>query len=99
MTENLALDLSQKPLLDDVFVFPASFAQERLWFLDKLEPGNSLYNVPFPARIRGKPDVKTLEKSCAQRIARHEMLGPGFTVDENDNLIKVDSLEQHVRMP
>ncbi|PYV72854.1 MAG: hypothetical protein DMG96_24850 [Acidobacteria bacterium] len=99
MTENLALDLSQKPLLDDVFVFPASFAQERLWFLDKLEPGNSLYNVPFAARISGKLNVKTLEKSFAQLIARHEILRTVFSVDENDNLIQVVSLEPDFRLP
>src|SRR5438876_10243114 len=92
-------DKSCEAMTQEVYVFPASFAQERLWFLDKLEPGNSLYNVPFAARISGKLNVKTLEKSFAQLIARHEILRTVFSVDENDNLIQVVSLEPDFRLP
>ena len=37
----------------EVFVFPASFAQQRLWFLDRLFPGNPFYNVSAALRLTG----------------------------------------------
>jgi amino acid adenylation domain-containing protein len=59
---------------DEVFVFPASFAQQRLWFLDKLEPGQSAYNVPFAIRLSGPLDTRVLQQSFQELIGRHEVL-------------------------
>ena len=41
-------------------VFPASFAQQRLWFLDQLDPGTAAYNLPRAFRIVGPLDVDNL---------------------------------------
>jgi natural product biosynthesis luciferase-like monooxygenase protein/amino acid adenylation domain-containing protein/FkbM family methyltransferase len=62
--------------------FPLSFAQQRLWFLDQLEPGSPLYVVPSVLRIRGRLDVAALEGSFAAMIARHEALRASFVTLE-----------------
>ena len=54
--------------------FPLSFAQERLWFLDQLKPGNPAYNLPGAARLRGQVDLKALKQSVNEIIRRHETL-------------------------
>ena len=41
-------------MAQEIFVFPASFAQQRLWFLDQLDPANSAYNIPAAWRLRGR---------------------------------------------
>ncbi len=58
--------------------FPVSFAQERLWFLDQLEPGSTAYTIAFALHITGALDVAALERSFAWLIARHEVLRTTF---------------------
>ncbi|HYO57267.1 condensation domain-containing protein, partial [Archangium sp.] len=61
---------------------PLSFAQERLWFLDQLEPGSALFNVPLALRIQGRLDAAALEKSLQEIIRRHEVLRTNFVATE-----------------
>jgi amino acid adenylation domain-containing protein len=56
-----------------------SFAQERLWFLDQLNPGNPTYNTPTAIHFKGLLDVKALEQSLGEIIQRHEALRTTFT--------------------
>src|SRR5689334_6877832 len=58
---------------------PLSFSQERLWFLDRLEPGTAVYNVPTAMRLTGELDQAALEQSINQIISRHEALRTAFT--------------------
>ncbi len=60
---------------------PLSFAQQRLWFLDQLEPGNPLYNVPCAVRISGPLNVEALERGLNEIIRRHEILRTRFTTN------------------
>jgi amino acid adenylation domain-containing protein len=53
---------------------PLSFAQERLWFLDRLQPGGSFFNVPVFLRLRGALDVAALERALGEIVRRHEAL-------------------------
>ena len=55
-------------------VLPLSFAQERLWFLDKLEPGNPAYNITASVRLSGELNLKALEYSFTELVRRQEVL-------------------------
>ena len=57
---------------------PLSFAQQRLWLLDKLEPGQTTYNTPAPVRLQGPLDTGALERSLAEIVRRHEALRTTF---------------------
>src|SRR5258708_31440891 len=52
----------------------ASFAQERLWFLDQLEPGTAAYNLVRAFRITGPLNTKALTSAVGAVIRRHESL-------------------------
>ena len=58
---------------------PLSFAQERLWFLDRLEPGSTAYNIPVAWRLGGALDEPALERSLSEIVRRHEALRTVFT--------------------
>ncbi|MGB9405292.1 MAG: amino acid adenylation domain-containing protein [Candidatus Acidiferrales bacterium] len=53
---------------------PLSFAQRRLWFLDRLQPGNPAYNLGASRYIRGFVDLAVMEKSIGEVVKRHEAL-------------------------
>ena len=53
---------------------PLSFAQERLWFVDRMEPGSAVYNLPVAWRLAGALDVDALERSLGEIVRRHGVL-------------------------
>ncbi len=57
---------------------PLSFAQERLWFLNQLEPESPFYNCPAAVRLRGQLDVDAFERTLSEIIRRHEVLRTCF---------------------
>jgi acyl carrier protein len=62
-----------KPVPRDIEL-PLSFAQQRLWFMDQLEPGSSFYNNPCVMRLKGKLDIEALERGVNEICRRHEVL-------------------------
>jgi non-ribosomal peptide synthetase component F len=64
-----------------------SFAQQRLWFLDQLEPGGSAHNLPLAIRLSGRLNVMALEQSLGEILRRHEVLRTTFST-ENDQPVQ-----------
>ncbi len=73
---------SNTSLEQDAFVLPASFAQERLWFLDQLKPNQATYNMASTAHIRTPLNREALEQSLNALIQRHETLRTTFLVQD-----------------
>ncbi|MEW6736875.1 MAG: amino acid adenylation domain-containing protein, partial [Acidobacteriota bacterium] len=59
-----------------------SYAQERLWFLDQLMPGNPFYNIPIAVRLQGKVNEWALQQSINKLVERHETLRTSFSVKD-----------------
>jgi len=64
---------------NSTYVFPVSFAQHRLWFLDQLEPGSPFYNLPQVVNINGKLNVAALQRTFNEIVSRHEALRTTFS--------------------
>src|SRR5215471_6707642 len=62
-----------------MFVIPASFAQQRLWVLNQLDPGTDAYNLPVVIRLTGSIEIGTLNDCIHEIIRRHEVLRTSFT--------------------
>ncbi|HWO18852.1 MAG TPA: amino acid adenylation domain-containing protein [Kofleriaceae bacterium] len=62
----------------DVFAPPVSYSQERLWFLEQLEPGTPLYNIPYIATVKGGIHRAAFDRAVNRLVARHESLRTCF---------------------
>ena len=69
-----------QPQSRDRNVFPLSFAQERLWFLNQLDPGNSSYNQPTALRLVGELNYEILKQALTEIVRRHESLRTNFEI-------------------
>ena len=64
----------------EVFIFPTSYAQQRLWFIEQLSPGGATFNIPIALRLRGGLDTDALDRSFREIVRRHESLRTTFAV-------------------
>jgi amino acid adenylation domain-containing protein len=81
-------------------LFPLSYQQEQLWFLDRFQPSSDFYNVPLAWKFEGDLDVATLERSLQEVVRRHEILRTCFVMDEHQELRqKVVAERLDVRLP
>jgi amino acid adenylation domain-containing protein len=77
---------------------PLSFAQQRLWLLDQLQPGSPAYNIPKFLRLRGHLDVPLLEHSLNEVVRRHEALRTTFESRHGSPLQRIHPA-MHVPLP
>ncbi|WP_244619783.1 condensation domain-containing protein, partial [Skermanella aerolata] len=68
----------------DVFLFPLSPAQRRLWVLHQLDPADPAYHVPLALRLIGALDVGALEAALRGLVERHEILRTTFAVQDDE---------------
>ena len=66
------------PRLDRSGPLPLSYAQQRLWFLNQLDPDSPVYNIGMPIRMRGILNVPALEQALRHIVLRHEDLRTSF---------------------
>ena len=77
---------------------PLSFAQQRLWFLDQLEPDNVAYNMPAAMRLRGQLNLAALTQALNEVVQRHETLRTRF-VKREDQPVQVIAPHTEIRIP
>lgn len=63
----------------EIYVFPTSLSQQRLWFLNQLEPDSPAYNIAFAVRLSGDLNVRALGQSLQTLVSRHEILRTTFS--------------------
>ena len=74
--ERVALPPLQQARRDEVL--PLSFAQQRLWFIEQLEPESATYNMPASLRLTGWLDCDALQRTLSEVVRRHEVLRTTF---------------------
>ena len=69
---------------------PLSFAQERLWFLERLDPGAGVYNMPARVRMEGEVDAEALRRALETSVSRHEALRSRYSEVEGQPVQAAD---------
>jgi len=69
---------------EEMFSFPTSFAQQRLWFLDQFEPDSPFYNIPTAVRIKGDLNIPALQDTIDEIVYRHESLRTTFATENGE---------------
>ena len=75
---------------------PATFSQQRLWFLQKLQPEDVSYLIPWALEIKGDISVSALEKALNEIVCRHEALRTTFCLSSDEEVLQVVAPSQTV---
>ena len=89
--ENIAV--AEPPTLspeEEIFIFPTSFAQQRLWFLDRLMPGHRLYVVDVAIHLEGNVEISALRWAVDALVARHESFRTTFVAVDGKPFARVN---------
>src|SRR6478672_4616000 len=78
----LAADIKPRPA--GLQAVPLSFAQQRLWLLQQLEPASPVYNVPTTVWLRAAVDRHALENTGNELVRRHEVLPTRFEIRDGE---------------
>lgn len=92
----ISRDIPKREILQDI---PLSFAQQRLWFIQQLDPNSVVYNVPSALRLQGQLNITVLQHTLNQLVARHETLRTRFTLNANKQPIQVIDPPLPVALP
>ncbi|MUG97805.1 amino acid adenylation domain-containing protein [Scytonema sp. UIC 10036] len=85
------------PIRDENSSIPLSFAQQRLWFLEQLEPNSSFYHIPEVLQLQGTLNIAVLQQSLDAIVARHESLRTNF-ISLDGNPVQTISEPQSVEL-
>src|SRR5689334_390990 len=85
-------------MASESFIFPASFAQQRLWFLEQLDPGKSVYHMLYSVRFETCLNLKALTQSLDELARRHESLRTSFVTTDGKPM-QVVAKEIKIKLP
>ena len=77
---------------------PVSFAQQRMWFLNQLEPESHLYNMHAGVRLAGALNIEALERTFSEIIKRHEVLRTSFRIGKSGRPVQIIKPPQAVKL-
>ena len=83
--------ISVEPISNRPRHFPLSYSQQRLWFLDQLEPHHPVYNICKAERIKGRLNIEALESSLATIVRRHAILRTSFPAVDGEPVQSIDA--------
>ncbi|MEW5930448.1 MAG: condensation domain-containing protein, partial [Gemmatimonadota bacterium] len=86
------------PAAAEAYGAPLSFAQERLWFIDRMMPGEAAYHVPYLLRVRGPLDAAALGRALSGVAARHDSLRTVFE-ERGEGAVQVVAAALPVALP
>ncbi len=92
-SESSANEFPIERITDDIDI-PLSFAQERLWFLDRYEANSNFYHMPSILGLHGRLDKAALEQSFFEIVRRHEALRTNFMNKDGGAIQKVWPIDE-----
>lgn len=84
--------------IDDVYVFPTTYPQKQIWFLNQLNQESPAYNIPFAYDIEGQLNVPAMHKAINEIIVRHETFRT-FFMDTDDGLVQIVHPQLSIECP